>query len=161
MWGCGPLPNPLTVEDLRKEHRSVLRNPLIGKCFFLAKFIEEWGTGTNRIIEKCVDSGLPAPLFEVITGSLVVTFRKYMTEEFLREKDLNERQIEAVNYLEENEEIKRKDYCDLFGIGKSVAFEELDKMVEKGIIERKGKGRGTRYILRTKRTKNGRKTDDS
>jgi len=85
-----------------------------------------------------------------------VTFRKYITKEFLREKELNERQIEALNYLEENEEIKRKDYCDIFGIGKSVAYEELDEMVEKGIIERKGKGRGTHYILRTKRTKNGR-----
>ncbi len=129
-----------------------MRNPLVGRCFFLAKFIEEWGTGTNRIIEKCLEHGLPEPLFEETSGSLVVTFRKYITKEFLREKELNERQIEAVNYLEENEEIKRKDYCDIFGIGKSVAYEELDEMVEKGIIERKGKGRGTHYILRTKRT---------
>ncbi len=79
----------------------------------------------------------------------------------LRDKDLNERQINTVKYLEQNEDIKRKDYCDLFGIGKSVAFEELDEMVEKGIIERKGKGRGTHYILRTKRTKTGRKPDNS
>ena len=35
IWGCGPLPEPLTVEDLRKKHDSVLRNPLIGRCFFL------------------------------------------------------------------------------------------------------------------------------
>ncbi len=95
VWGCGPLPEPLTVEDLKKEHRSILRNPLIGRCFFLAKFIEEWGTGTNKIIEKCLEHGLqeslapfqtlieqsslslPEPLFEETSGSLVVTFRKY------------------------------------------------------------------------------------
>ena len=47
IWGCGPLPSPLTPEDLRKKHKSILRNPLIGKCFFLVKFIEEWGTGNG------------------------------------------------------------------------------------------------------------------
>jgi len=45
IWGCGLLLPPLTPEKLKKEHKSVLRNPLIGKCFFLIKFIEQWGTG--------------------------------------------------------------------------------------------------------------------
>ena len=35
IWGCGSLPEPLTIEDLKKKHDSVLRNPLIGRCFFL------------------------------------------------------------------------------------------------------------------------------
>jgi ATP-dependent DNA helicase RecG len=48
IWGCGALPEPLTVDDLKQSHRSILRNPLIGKCLFLIKFIEHWGTGTNR-----------------------------------------------------------------------------------------------------------------
>ena len=39
VWGCGPLPKPLTIEDLKKKHDSVLRNPLIGRNFFLIKFI--------------------------------------------------------------------------------------------------------------------------
>jgi len=64
IWGCGPLPNPLRVEDLKKKHDSILRNPLIGKRFFLIKFIEQWGTGTNRIIKECLKHGLPEPLFE-------------------------------------------------------------------------------------------------
>jgi len=66
----------LSIEYLKKKHRSVLGNPLIGKCFFLIKYIEEWGTGTNRIIKECLDHGLPEPLFEDITESLVVTSPK-------------------------------------------------------------------------------------
>ena len=91
IWGCGPLPEPLTVEDLRKKHDSVLRNPLIGKCFFLIKYIEQWGTGTNRMIKKCLSSGLPEPLFEEISGNLVVTFRGKITKEYLKGLDLNKR----------------------------------------------------------------------
>ncbi|GFO97816.1 putative transcriptional regulator [groundwater metagenome] len=33
VWGCGLLPEPLTPENLKREHKSILRNPLIGKCF--------------------------------------------------------------------------------------------------------------------------------
>jgi ATP-dependent DNA helicase RecG len=60
------------VEDLRGVHKSVLRNPLIGNCFFLIKFIEQWGTGTNRIINSCLSHGLPEPLFRELSGGLVV-----------------------------------------------------------------------------------------
>lgn len=31
--GCGPLPEPLTIEDLKEEHNSILMNPLIAKSF--------------------------------------------------------------------------------------------------------------------------------
>jgi ATP-dependent DNA helicase RecG len=91
VWGCGPLPEPLTLEDLKKKHRSILRNPLIGRCFFLTKYIEEWGTGTNRIVEWCLKYGLPEPIFEEASGSLVVTLRKYRVSDEDLEK-LNERQ---------------------------------------------------------------------
>jgi ATP-dependent DNA helicase RecG len=53
IWGCGPLPEPLTPDDLMRRHKSILRNPLIAKCFFLIRYIEQWGTGTNRMIDKC------------------------------------------------------------------------------------------------------------
>jgi len=70
---------------------------------FLIKFIEQWGTGTNRIIEECLNHGLPEPLFEEISGSLVVTFRKTkLTKEYLEDLDLNKRQVEIINYLKEH-----------------------------------------------------------
>jgi ATP-dependent DNA helicase RecG len=72
IWGCGLLPEPLTPEDLKREHKSILRNPQIGKSFFLIKFIEQWGTGTNRMIEQCLGHGLPEPLFEEVVGDFVL-----------------------------------------------------------------------------------------
>jgi len=116
IWGCGPLPDPLTVENLKQRHRSILRNPLIGKCFFWIKFIEQWGTGTNRIIDACLNHGLPEPVFEELSGSLIVTLRERITEEFLREKGLNERQIKAVSYIREKGSITNKEYQALFGV---------------------------------------------
>ncbi len=148
VWGCGPLPKPLTVDDLRKKHDSILRNPLIGKCFFLIKFIEQWGTGTNRIISECLKYGLPEPLFEEVAGNLVVTFRKTkFTEDYLKQLGLNERQIKAIHYLKENKQITRRKYSSLFNCSTRTAFNDLQAMIDKKILKRKGKGKYTYYEM--------------
>ncbi len=148
VWGCGPLPEPLTPENLKREHKSILRNPLIGKCFFLIKFIEQWGTGTNRMIEQCVEHGLPEPLFEEVAGDFVVTFRKYnISEEILHE--LNERQKKAIEYLLKYKKITNTDYRELnLNISDRTALNDLNELVDKGIIAAKGEKRYRYYILR-------------
>ena len=149
IWGCGHLPEPLTVEDLKQRHRSILRNPLVGKCFFWIKFIEQWGTGTNRIIDACLDHGLPEPVFEELSGSLVVTLRKGITEELLREKGLNERQIKAVSYIREKGGITNKEYQVLFDVSRITATRDFKLLEGEGILKRIGKGkRDSKYILK-------------
>jgi len=149
IWGCGPLPEPLSVEDLKKRHRSILRNPVIGKCFFWIKYIEQWGTGTNRIIDACLNQGLPEPIFEEFSGSLVVTLRKLLTEEFLKEKGLNDRQIKAVSYIREKGSITNKAYQMLFGVSRTTATRDLKQLEGAGIVNRTGRGkRDLKYVLK-------------
>jgi len=149
VWGCGPLPEPLTVEDLRKKHDSVLRNPLIGRCFFLIKYIEQWGTGTNRMIKKCLSSGLPEPLFEEISGNLVVTFRGKITKEYLEGLDLNKRQIAAMEYIKKIGKITNKDYREMFPeISNETARLDLNTMVRKRLLNKRGEKRGVYYTVR-------------
>lgn len=146
VWGVGPLPEPLTPEDLKGKHKSILRNPLIGKCFFLIKYIEEWGTGTNRIIEWCLKHGLPEPVFEEIAGSLVVTLRKYRISGEELEK-FSERQRRAVEYLKVHKEMSRSGYVKLTGCSERTALRDLDELTKSGVVIRKGKGKKTRYQL--------------
>ncbi|MBT9148253.1 MAG: hypothetical protein DDT32_02025 [Syntrophomonadaceae bacterium] len=148
IWGCGPLPEPLTPEDLKREHKSILRNPLIGKCLFLIKFIEQWGTGTNRMIEQCLIHGMPEPLFEEVAGDFVVTFRKYnITEEMLTE--LNERQRKAVEYLLKHKKITNKKYREINpNISDRTALNDLNELVDRNIIVAKGEKRYRHYMLR-------------
>jgi ATP-dependent DNA helicase RecG len=149
IWGCGPLPEPLTVEDLRKKHDSVLRNPLIGRCFFLIKYIEQWGTGTNRMIKKCLSSGLPEPLFEEISGNLVVTFRGKITKEYLEGLELNKRQIVAMEYIKKIGKITNKNYREIFPeISNETARFDLNTMVKKRLLNKRGEKKGVYYTLR-------------
>lgn len=149
IWGCGPLPEPLTPADLKREHKSIPRNPLIAKCFFLIKYIEQWGTGTNRMIDKCLDYGLPEPLFEEIAGDFVVTFKKSHINNGIL-KELNERQKRVIEYLKgKDKTISNKDYQGLFGVSRNTASKDLNRLVEKGIVKRAGEGkRSIKYLLK-------------
>lgn len=64
IWSPGKLPPGITVDKLRREHESIPPNPLIARPFFLSGYIENWGTGTNRIIRECAEYGLPEPELE-------------------------------------------------------------------------------------------------
>ncbi|MBU1262286.1 helix-turn-helix domain-containing protein [bacterium] len=149
VWGCGSLPEPLTPEGLKKKHRSILRNPLIGNCFFLIKLIEQWGTGTNDIIDMCLGWGLPEPEFEDITGALVVTFRKSkLTDEHLDGLGLNKRQREAINYLRVEKQITSKKYSEKFKVTDRTARNDLKKLINNNLLKRVGEtDKKTYYVL--------------
>lgn len=144
IWGCGVLPEPLTVEDLKRDHRSVLRNPLIANCLYKIGFIEQWGTGTTRILSTCRDHGLPEPLFEQQADGLIVTLRK-ITEEII--EGLSEEEKSIIDYLEENTKISRSECVALLKVSPKTAYRYLKLLKNKGLISRHGKGKGTHYVL--------------
>lgn len=75
IWSPGTLPPGVTTEALLGDHLSVRRNPTISDAFFRAGLIENWGRGTNRVIEMCAAHGIPAPEFREVGPTVVVTFR--------------------------------------------------------------------------------------
>jgi ATP-dependent DNA helicase RecG len=160
-WNPGRLPEGWNVETLKKAHESIPGNPSIAKQFFWVKYIEEVGTGTNKIMEWCIDWGLPEPEFELKETSFVVTFRKSMlTDEYLEQLGLNERQKKAITYLKKHGKIDRKTYITICDVEKTLAHEELADMVNKDLLDMVGTGKGIHYILRTKRTNTGRIPDE-
>lgn len=73
IWNPGELPAPLTIDNLRRPHASVPRNPRIAEPLFLARYIEKAGTGTLDMIDLCDQAGLPAPEFRQDGGQFVQT----------------------------------------------------------------------------------------
>ena len=57
VWNPGRLPPPLTLEKLRVPHESIPGNPLLARAMYLVKYIEQMGTGTLDMIERCVRCG--------------------------------------------------------------------------------------------------------
>ena len=76
VWNPGRLPKGMTIKKLNGEHTSLPVNPLLANPVYLAGYIEQVGTGTNDLIDRCVDMGLRKPEFRQDEGFSVVLWRK-------------------------------------------------------------------------------------
>jgi len=148
-YNIGGLPEGITLEDLKRPHSSVPRNPLIVHIFYLAGLIEEVGSGIGRMIESLKSQGLPEPEFKEEMGGFSVRFYKDIyTEENLKKMGLNERQIKAVMYVKEKGKITNKVYQEINNTTKKTASRDLSILVEKEILKQIGvTGKGTHYVL--------------
>jgi len=155
VWNPGELPDPLTPEDLKRKHRSIPRNPFIANGLFLIKYIEQWGKGTNRVIERLIEQQLDEPLFQNLSGGFEVIIYgpgKKFEEEIEREKfhilDINDRQKKAIVYVKEKGSITKREYMKMNKVSDKTAYLELKDLLLKDIFNRVGIGRSTRYVVK-------------
>jgi ATP-dependent DNA helicase RecG len=145
----GKLPPEIPVEKLKTNHLSIPRNTLLAKIFYYAGFIESWGHGTIKIVENCIEQGLPEPDFVEEHGVMAVIFYKdKWNEENLKKLGLNERQIKAVTYIKENEKITNKEYQEINNCSRNTATNDLRDLIKKHVLKESGKkGAGSYYII--------------
>ena len=148
VWNPGELPPELTPARLREPHTSIPHNPLIAEPLYLAHYIEKAGTGTLDMVAQCREAGLPEPDFEERAGQFVVTlWRDWLTAEVLAGLDLNDRQKKAISFIKIKHDMTNADYRELTGVISKTASRDLDDLVRKGALERKGTRKGTSYVL--------------
>ena len=151
-WNPGNLPEQLEIEDLKKEHSSYPKNPLIASAFYRAGLIEHWGSGTKRIVDLCKEQNLSEPEFREEQGGISVRLYKNTDiygEENLKKLGLNERQITAVIYVKEHGRITNGEYMNLAKVSKPTATRDLTNLLRLKVFEKKGgTGKGTEYFLR-------------
>ena len=150
VWNEGSLPDDMTVEDLKRKHSSRPHNPILAGVFFKGGLIEAWGRGTIKIINECKKAGLREPLIESTSGGICVTIFKSVEKDSAGTfpKDLNERQVKAVEFVKENGRITNGIYQKLTDVSKKTATRDLKQLVDLGILKVKGtKGVGVSYEL--------------
>jgi len=153
IWFSNPggLPEGITVEELKKPHKSYLRNPLIAKVFYLAGYIEQYGSGTVRMVEWMKEAGLPEPEYKEEMGGFSVYFYKDIhTKENLNKMGLNERQIKAVMYVKEKKSINLSSFMSVaanFSVSEKTLYRDLQGLVSKGILKEVGEKKGRKYEL--------------
>ncbi len=149
IWSPGELPPGITVEDLKRSpHDSSLRNPLLAQVFYFAGWIERWGSGTTRILELCRRQGLPEPAFRSEKGRFeLVFYQDPYSEERLRNMGLNDRQVKAVLWVKEHGRSTNREYRELSEVSAEAARQDLTVLVARSILQRKGNGRSTSYVL--------------
>jgi len=148
VWNPGNLPAPLTTESLRHPHGSIPRNHRLCEALFLARYIEKFGTGTLMMIRESLAHSLPEPDFAQ-RGSEFTTalWRDWLTTDVIASLGLNDRQIACLNLLKSQKQIMTMEYQQHVGCSRRTAARDLDELLDKGVLQRRGAGRSAHYVL--------------
>jgi ATP-dependent DNA helicase RecG len=148
-WNEGKLPENWTIEKLSIKHPSKPFNPDIANALFRSGYIESWGRGTIKMINECVQFGIPKPIYFYDMSGFWVEFRKEnLNPEYLITIGLYERQIKAIEYVKSKGKIANSDYQTVFKVSRNTASRDLADLVNKDILKASSsKGAGSFYEL--------------
>ena len=150
IWSDGTLPFGLKVQDLKTDHTSRPRNPLIADAFFRRGFVERWGRGTQLIVELCVQAGHPEPEFVEQAGAVGVRFLPSGYTAPLRVAyDLTPRQREIMQILASTPDVPLGYIHGQLEDppAERTLQDDLSHLKRLGLIRLQGRGRGAIYRL--------------
>jgi len=140
----GALPEGLTLNNLGAY--SIQRNPMIYKMLRDVKKVEGLATGIPRIKAALREGGYPEPSFEELGGKF---FRLTIwNREFAGYEWLSQRQRAGLDFIEKNGSMTVADYANTNSLAISTANGDVREMIEKGLLEKIGRTRGSRYVLK-------------
>ncbi|MDI9549995.1 MAG: ATP-binding protein [Chloroflexota bacterium] len=155
IYSPGRLPGHVTLENLVEERYS--RNEAIVAVLSDMGYIERLGYGIDRMIATMVEQGLPEPEFAETSAGFKVTL--YAAGLDLGDAEtpkpkwghafLNERQEQALAYVQANGRITNSDYQRLVpDVSAETIRRDLADLVEQNLLLRIGEKRATYYILK-------------
>jgi ATP-dependent DNA helicase RecG len=158
----GGFPNTLTQEDIL-EGRSEVRNRVVARVFKELGYIEQWGSGINRIKFSCINYGLKEPLIQEKGDFVDVELYRESTLKNAGKSSgivadssgivadssgkIFEQELRIINYLQNKESITSKDIENLLHVKSARARRILQEMIKKNQIRRSGTGRNTYYVM--------------
>lgn len=155
----GNLLNQITVADLKRNHKSQQRNPQIANVFYRRGMIEQWGRGTQQIVELCVAAGHPEPEYIEEGGGLTVflysknpmeTRRESLQASKLSEVKFSERQRRILEILSSGKEFKIKEIWGQLTDNpvERTLRKDLATLKKLGFIDSKGSTKMTLWFIK-------------
>ncbi len=132
----GELPNEISLDDLKTNHLSRPRNPLIADIFYKSGFIESWGQGTLKIIEECKNARMPEPLFESNNNQFSVTFTKTDLKTDLKTDEI------IIEIISANKYITIEQIANAINKGTTVTKQHVANLKKTGLLRRIGPAKG-------------------
>jgi predicted HTH transcriptional regulator len=157
-------PPPLSLAKLRKgKYRPCSRNAVLAQSLAVLNLMEQRGSGLARMKAAMLDHGLDAPrldvqdgYFQVILAGPADNLDRLRTPAKIEgafvppsvEQQMNERQKAIVTIALENGVVTSGWCRKRLPVAYDTIRRDLLELVKLGVLEQKGKGRSTRYIVR-------------
>lgn len=144
IWNEGALPYDLSLEDLKKEHSSRPRNPLLANACFLGGYIDAWGRGTLKIINACKESGLPEPEIVQKNGGVSITLFVHASPNDdgkasgKRRESVGKTSSEILKACMEKSEITIPELALKIGVTERSIERNIQKLQQEGFLRRSG-----------------------
>lgn len=125
------------------------RNEKLAALFYRMELIEAYGTGISKISTAYKDCETK-PTFKSVDGAFIVTLpnMNFQHNVTISNPQSNDTYNKIVSFINENEKITRKQIEKLCDIKLTRANSIVKDMLELDIIEKKGNGKSTYYVLK-------------
>lgn len=140
------------------EHASLPVNPLLANPVYLAGYIEQVGTGTNDVVDRCVELGLRKPEFRQDEDFTVVMWRGEVTGTENGEVNgtlngtlsgtLNERQKSVLDFIAATPGVQAQVLIDKLLIPRDTLNKNIKTLTDRGLIERRGSKKTGGYYVK-------------
>lgn len=70
----GKLPIGLTPQNIKTSHASRPYNPIIAEVLYKSTFLENWGSGVQRMIDECKAVGVPELVYHTTNHEVIISF---------------------------------------------------------------------------------------
>ena len=142
----------LRPDDLLQLHSSFPWNPLLASVLYRRGVMEQWGRGTQKMVELTTEAGLPTPQFAERTGEVVVSFfpTRYVAPSRI-EHNLSALQQQLLAIVGRHISVASKQLLTELGpvpSAKRTIQDDLAFLAKIGLVERQGWGAGARWCLK-------------
>jgi len=131
----GLLPFGLTVEEIRRGVSKV-RNRVIGRVFHELRFVEQWGSGIQRMTAACADAGLPAPVFEEVGTH----FRVVISTVPRQQPSMDDKDRRIIEALRSKGTLSTARAARLIALSARATRTRLQSLVQRGLVIEIGSG---------------------
>ncbi len=140
----GGLPSGITEDEYLAGKLSVLRNRNLANVFYRLGLVEIFGTGIARI-KQLYEEGLKQPEFEFSENAIKMVLP-------VSEEDLNLTEDERKIYKILSRTMLKSisEIVPYVTFGKSKTTQLLKEMSKKGVVRIEGRGRSTKYVIKSK-----------
>ncbi|HLB40992.1 MAG TPA: ATP-binding protein, partial [Candidatus Babeliales bacterium] len=117
---------------------SKIRNRVIAKVFYHLKWIEQWGTGIQKIIKSCQQAGLAEPTFTELNQQFRVTLYAVPPTRMMKTRKVTQDQWQKtlLMYLQHAKQISTSEAAVLWRVTSRTARSRLLKLIKARIVRK-------------------------
>jgi ATP-dependent DNA helicase RecG len=127
----GLLPFGLTIEEA-KSGVSKVRNRVLARVFKELGYIEQWGSGLQRILSVCKEAGLDEPRFEEVGTRFRVILRRTGS---VAKPDIDPKDLKILRALRERGGLQTHQVARVIGLSERATSSRLKSLVARGLVK--------------------------